>query len=105
VALVPAAVVTVMWTVAADSAGEVATTWVAVFDVIVPAVDPKLTLVAPDRVLPVIVTDVPPAAGPLVGLTPLTVGTLALTIFSSIPIEKKVWELLEAAGVIVEETD
>jgi hypothetical protein len=63
-----------MWTVAADSAGEVATTWVAVFDVMAPAVDPKLTLVAPDRLLPVIVTDVLPAAGPLVGLTPLTLG-------------------------------
>jgi hypothetical protein len=58
----------------------VATTWVAVFDVMAPAVDPKLTLVAPDRLLPVIVTDVLPAAGPLVGLTPLTVGTLALTM-------------------------
>src|ERR1035437_10162101 len=69
-----------MWTVAADSAGEVATTWVAVFDVMAPAVDPKLTLLAPDRVLPVIVTDVPPATGPLLGLTPLTVGTLALAM-------------------------
>jgi hypothetical protein len=72
--LEPPGVVTLMSTVPAEPAGEVATTWVAVFEVMVAAVDPKLTAVAPDRLLPVIVTDVPHAAGPLTGLTPLTAG-------------------------------
>ncbi len=42
--------------------------------VIVPAAPPKLTLLAPDRLLPVIVTEVPPPVGPLFGLRPLTDG-------------------------------
>jgi len=43
----------------------------------VPAVLPKLTVVAPEvveKLVPVIVTEVPPAAGPEVGLMALTVG-------------------------------
>ena len=40
----------------------------------VAAVVPKSTAVAPVKPVPVIVTDVPPAAGPLVGLRPVTVG-------------------------------
>ena len=40
----------------------------------VAAVVPKFTAVAPVKPVPVIVTDVPPAAGPLVGLMPVTVG-------------------------------
>ena len=43
-------------------------------EVIVPAVPPKLTPVASDRFSPVIVTEVPPACGPLVGVSPLTTG-------------------------------
>ena len=39
-----------------------------------PAVSPKSTAVAPVKSVPVIVTEVPPAAGPLVGLRPVTVG-------------------------------
>ena len=35
---------------------------------------PKSTAVAPVKPVPVTVTDVPPAAGPLLGLTPVTVG-------------------------------
>ena len=40
----------------------------------VAAVVPKSTAVAPVNPVPVIVTRVPPAAGPLFGLTPVTVG-------------------------------
>jgi hypothetical protein len=35
---------------------------------------PKRTAVAFSKFVPVIVTDVPPAVGPAVGLTPVTVG-------------------------------
>ena len=42
--------------------------------VIVPAAPPKLTLVAPARLVPVIVTAVPPAVVPLDGDTPVTAG-------------------------------
>ena len=41
----------------------------------VPAVVPKLTTVAPVKPVPVTVTGVPPAVGPEVGLTPVTVGS------------------------------
>ena len=41
---------------------------------LVAAVVPKSTAVAPVKLVPVIVTEVPPAAGPLVGLRPVTVG-------------------------------
>ena len=41
---------------------------------LVAAVVPKSTAVAPVKPVPVIVTKVPPAAGPLVGLRPVTVG-------------------------------
>ena len=35
---------------------------------------PNFTAVAPVKLVPVIVTHVPPAAGPVVGLRPVTVG-------------------------------
>src|SRR5579872_1856835 len=41
---------------------------------VVAAVAPKCTAVAPVRFVPVTVTDVPPALGPVVGLTAVTVG-------------------------------
>ena len=41
----------------------------------VAALDPNLTAVAPVKPVPVIVTEVPPASGPAVGLMPVTVGT------------------------------
>ena len=41
---------------------------------IVPAAVPNSTAVAPARFVPVIVTVVPPAVGPDVGLTAVTVG-------------------------------
>ena len=41
---------------------------------LVAAVVPKSTVVAPVKPVPVMVTNVPPAAGPLLGLIPVTVG-------------------------------
>ena len=41
----------------------------------VPTVEPKWTAVAPDKLVPLTVTEVPPAVGPLEGLTEVTVGT------------------------------
>ena len=56
-------------------AGAVAVIWVAVFTITpVAAVVPNLTPVAPVRLVPVMVTEVPPAVGPEVGLIPVTVG-------------------------------
>jgi hypothetical protein len=75
---VPLGVVTVMSTVAADSAGEVAViaeSEVTVNDTAV--VLPNFTAVAPVNPLPVIVTVVPPAVLPLLGLTPVTLGKAA----------------------------
>jgi hypothetical protein len=42
----------------------------------VAAVAPKLTEVAPVKLEPVMVTDVPPAVGPLAGDTDVTVGAM-----------------------------
>ena len=75
VALVPPGVVTVMLTVPADSAGATALMLVAPLIVkLVAAVEPNLTAVAPVKLVPVIVTLFPPAVGPAVGLTLVTVG-------------------------------
>jgi hypothetical protein len=71
----PLGVVTVTSTVAADPPGAM-----AVIDVsdktlkVVAGMLPKLTAVAPVKFVPVIVTIVPPADGPLVGERPVTVG-------------------------------
>ena len=56
-----------------DPAGDVAEHELAVHDTPVAAFDPKLT-VPPDRFVPLIVTGVPPAAGPDDGLTDVTAG-------------------------------
>jgi hypothetical protein len=75
VALVPPAVVTVTLTVPDCSAGETAVIEVDETTVtLVAATVPKSTAVAPVRLVPVIVTDVPPVTGPEVGLTAVTVG-------------------------------
>src|SRR5579883_714546 len=74
VAVVPPGAVTVMSTAPAAPAGLVATTWVAVSLTIAPGTDPKSTAVALARLVPVMVTDVPPASGPAAGLMPVTVG-------------------------------
>ena len=71
----PPAVITVMSTVPAERAGAVAVIWVAEFTVkLVALVAPNLTAVAPLKLAPEIVMDVPPAVDPLVGETEATVG-------------------------------
>ena len=72
---VPLGVVTVTLTVPVP-AGEVTVRLVAVTPLIeVPGLVPKSTAVAPVKLVPLTVTEVPPAAGPLEGLTPVTVGS------------------------------
>ena len=68
---------TVTSTVPAAPAGAVAVIEVALLTVkVVAAVAPNLTPVAPVKLVPVMVTEVPPAVGPELGLTEETVGTL-----------------------------
>jgi hypothetical protein len=55
-------------------AGEVAVIWVALLTVKEAAVLPNLTAVAPEKLLPVMVTLVPPDCGPVFGVTLVTVG-------------------------------
>src|ERR1700681_598654 len=76
VTLVPLPVVTVTSTVPAVPAGEVAVMEVALLTVKVEAglLGPKFTADAPVRLVPVMVTEVPPVFGPEGGLTPVTVG-------------------------------
>ncbi len=72
---VPPAAVTVTSTVAADSAGEVTVIEVVELTTTpVPATVPNFTPVTPVKPVPVIVTVVPPAVDPVLGLTPVTVG-------------------------------
>ena len=72
---VPAALVAVISTVPAASAGDVAVIWVSEFIVkLVAAVLPKLTAVTSVKPEPVMVTDVPPAVVPAVGLTEVMIG-------------------------------
>jgi hypothetical protein len=75
VAEIPPAVVTVRSTVPAPPDGAVAVIEVAESAVMAPNDDPKLTEVAAERFVPEIVTEVPPAVGPLIGLIPVTEGT------------------------------
>ena len=78
VALVPLGVVTVTSTAPAACAGEVAVIEVALTTAkLAAAVPPNDTAVAPVKLLPVMVTLVPPAIGPAFGLTALTVGAAA----------------------------
>src|SRR5438445_6628508 len=73
-ALVPPAVVTVTSTVPTP-VGEVAVIWVALSTVKEPAaLLPNLTAVAPEKLVPVMVTLLPPYIGPVFGLTLATVG-------------------------------
>src|SRR3989442_1129807 len=58
--------------------GTVAVIWVLVFTVKLATVPLKVTLVAPPRLLPLIVTEVP--TGPLLGLKELIVGGGAVTV-------------------------
>ena len=88
VAEVPLGVVTVTSTWPADPADETAVTEVAEFTTTpVAAFAPKCTAVAPVRLVPVMVTLVPPAVGPLVGATEVTVGTAAASVVQVNPFE------------------
>ena len=81
VADVPPAVVTMMSTVPAGTAGDVAVIDVAELTVTLVAgcPVPNSTVVAPTtKFVPVIVTEVPPATGPALGAMPVTVGAAAL---------------------------
>jgi len=78
VADVPLGVTTVMSTIAAASAGEIAV--MNVLDHSLnerAAVLPKLTAVVPEKLLPVMATTVPPVVLPLLGLTAMTDGKRA----------------------------
>ena len=76
--LVPPGVVTVTSMVPAPCAGSTAVMLVALLTVKLAAlVEPKLTAVAPARLVPVIVTLVPPLVGPEVGASCVTVGAAA----------------------------
>jgi hypothetical protein len=73
VGLVTAGVVTVTSTVPVP-AGAAAVIWVSETTVNeVALLTPNFTAVAPVKPVPVMVTEVPPAAGPEVGLIPVTV--------------------------------
>ena len=76
---VPPGVVTVTSITPAGSAGEVAVQVVADEQLTeVPGVDPKVTDVLPmKKLVPVMVTTVPPPRGPDDGEMPVTVGTAA----------------------------
>jgi hypothetical protein len=74
VALVPPGVVTVISTIPAEPAGELAMISVAELTAKTTLVLPNLTALAPVKLVPVIVTVVPPTVGPLFGETRLTVG-------------------------------
>ena len=67
--------VTVTCTVPADSAGDVAVIEVDELTVVAVAVTvPNITVAEEVKLVPVMVTEVPPAVGPEVGLIEVTVG-------------------------------
>ncbi len=71
----PLGVMTVTSTVAAACLGDCAVIWVSESTVkALAALVPKSTTVAPVKLEPVIVTVVPPAGAPTVGLTPVMSG-------------------------------
>jgi hypothetical protein len=78
VALVPEGVTTLMSTVPAPAAGDVAMTWLALTVVtLIPATPPKVTELTPVKFDPVIVTGVPPNVDPVPGETELTTGAVS----------------------------
>ena len=81
VALVPDGVVTVTSTAPAACAGDTALMCeLSVTEKLAAGVPPKLTAVAPVKLLPAMVTDVPPVVGPEFGLTLLTLGAGATNV-------------------------
>jgi len=86
VADVPAVLVTLRSTTPAAPAGEVAVIWVGELTVTaVPAPAPNATVEPVMNPVPVIVTTVPPASGPDVGLIAVTVGVTAVYVNLSVP--------------------
>src|SRR6267378_1074027 len=85
--LVPLGVVTVTSTVVpAVPAGAVTVIWVALFTVRpVAATVPNLTAVAPVKLAPETTTELPPAAGPVVGLRPETAGAVGVMEQFTVP--------------------
>ncbi len=76
--LAPPGVITVTLIAPGLSAGEVAVILVDEFTMkLVAAVLPNMTEVAPVRLVPVSVTEAPPASGPLLGLIPVNVGAVS----------------------------
>jgi hypothetical protein len=74
-ALVPLGVVTLMSTVPLLAAGDSAVIELAELTVkLLAGLDPKSTAVAPLKLLPLMVSEVPPSAGPLFALTLVSVG-------------------------------
>ena len=81
VALVPPAVVTVTSTIPAACAGETAVTVVLLtFVRLAAVVVPNLTAVVAVNPVPVIVTVVPPVAGPVVGDIEVTIGLVGVGV-------------------------
>jgi hypothetical protein len=74
-----ALVVTVISTMPAAPAGAATVIWLGLLEArILAAVLPNLTAVAPDKFVPVMTTEAPPAMGPEAGLTPVMVGAVRL---------------------------
>jgi hypothetical protein len=81
---VPAGVVTLIWTLPADSAGVTAVIWVSLLTVkLVAPMVPKSTTVAPLRPVPVITICVPPAVVPVVGVKEAIAGDTVPKVNSS----------------------
>jgi hypothetical protein len=79
-ALVPPGVVTVTLTVPVP-AGDVAVIVVALVTLkLVAVVEPNLTVEAPVKLVPVIVTPVPPLVGPVLGFTEVTAGGVTVGV-------------------------
>src|ERR1700704_4380790 len=85
--LVPFGVTTVTSRVLpAVPAGAVTVIWVALLGVTpVAATVPNLTDVAPVRLVPEMTTELPPAAGPVVGLRPDTAGAVGVMEQFTVP--------------------
>ena len=83
----PPGVVTVTSTAPAEPAGLAAVICVALSTVKLAALaEPNCTAVAPVKLVPVMVTDVPPASGPLVGEMLVTVGPGVPTVTEAEPL-------------------
>ena len=108
VTLAPPGVVTLASTTpVAVRLGVVTWSWVAEPTLrLVPAVPPNVTLLAPVRLVPVIVTTVPPAKGPLAGLSAVTVGAGTVKTCGCPPptlaaFSKLIGTLVDILGVVV----